>query len=94
MTPGAVVAQLQQANARGDAGSFSRDNQEFAVEAGRFLGTAADSQQIVVAVAKGVRRTCGMWLRRLTTVLRNQRITFFTPTVRRQKAAHAGIIRR
>ena len=33
MTPGAVVAQLKQANARGDAGSFARDNQEFAVEA-------------------------------------------------------------
>src|SRR5271167_4949526 len=53
MTPGAVVAQLQQANARGDAGSFSRDNQEFAVEAGRFLGTAADLQQIVVGVYHG-----------------------------------------
>ncbi|MFI5118312.1 MAG: efflux RND transporter permease subunit [Terriglobales bacterium] len=50
MTPGAVVAQLQQANARGDAGSFARDNQEFAVEAGRFLGTASDLQQIVVGV--------------------------------------------
>jgi len=53
MTPGAVVAQLQQANARGEAGSFSRDNQEFAVEAGRFLGTAADLQQIVVGVSQG-----------------------------------------
>jgi multidrug efflux pump subunit AcrB len=53
MTPGAVVAQLQQANARGDAGSFARDNQEFAVEAGRFLGTANDLQQIVVGVHQG-----------------------------------------
>ena len=53
MTPGAVVAQLQQANARGEAGSFSRDNQEFAVEAGRLLGTAADLQQIVVGVSQG-----------------------------------------
>src|SRR5271166_4359770 len=53
MTPGAVVGQLQQANARGDAGNFSRDNQEFAVEAGRFLGTAADLQQIVVGVSHG-----------------------------------------
>src|SRR6516165_5681441 len=42
MTPGAVVAQLQQANARGEAGGFSRGNQEFAVEAGRFLGSVAD----------------------------------------------------
>ncbi len=53
MTPGAVVAQLQQANARGEAGSYSRDNQEFAVEAGRFLGTASDLQQIVVGVYQG-----------------------------------------
>src|SRR5271166_2260579 len=53
MTPGAMVAQLQQANARGDAGSFSRGNQEFAVEAGRFLGAAADLQQIVVGVRSG-----------------------------------------
>ena len=52
MTPGAVVAQLQQANARSDSGSFSRGNQEFAVEAGRFLGTAADLQQIVVGVSQ------------------------------------------
>ena len=53
MTPGAVVAQLEQANARGDSGSFARDNQEFAVEAGRFLGTANDLQQIVVGVHQG-----------------------------------------
>src|SRR6516225_2286557 len=50
MTPGSIVAQLQQANARGDAGSISRDNQEFAVEAARFLGTTADLNQIVVGV--------------------------------------------
>ncbi len=53
MTPGAVVAQLQGANARSDSGSFARDNQEFAVEAGRFLGTASDLQQIVVGVHDG-----------------------------------------
>jgi multidrug efflux pump subunit AcrB len=53
MTPGMVVGQLQQANARNNSGSFSRDNQEFAVEAGRFLGTAADLQQIVVGVHAG-----------------------------------------
>ncbi len=53
MTPGAVVEQLKQANARGDAGSFARDNQEFAVEAGRFLGSANDLQQIVVGVHQG-----------------------------------------
>ena len=53
MTPGAVVGQLEQANARGEAGSFSRGNQEFAVDAGRFLGTASDLQQIVVGVSQG-----------------------------------------
>jgi len=53
MTPGAVAGQLQQANARSDAGSFARDNQQFAVEAGRFLGTATDLQQIVVGVYQG-----------------------------------------
>jgi len=53
MTPRAVVAQLRQANARDVAGSFARDNQEFAVEAGRFLGTANDLQQIVVGVHQG-----------------------------------------
>ena len=53
MTPAAVTAQLEQANARGESGSFSRGNQEFAVEAGRFLGTAADLQQIVVGVSQG-----------------------------------------
>src|SRR5271157_3811683 len=53
MMPGTVVAQLQQANARGEAGSFAQGNQEFAVEAGRFLGTAADLQQIVVGVSQG-----------------------------------------
>src|SRR5271166_4419469 len=53
MTPGAVVAQLRQANSRGDSGSFARDNEEFAVEAGRFLGTANDLQQIVVGVHQG-----------------------------------------
>ncbi len=53
MTPGAVVTQLEGANSRSDSGSFSRGNQEFAVEAGRFLGTAADLQQIVVGVHAG-----------------------------------------
>ncbi len=53
MTPGAVVGQLQQANERSGSGSFSRDNQEFAVEAGRFLGTAADLQLVVAGVSQG-----------------------------------------
>ena len=53
LTPNAVVSQLQQANSRGDAGSFSRGNTEFAVEAGRFLDTASDLNQIVVGVYQG-----------------------------------------
>src|SRR5271165_3842060 len=46
MTAGAVTAQLQQANTRGGAGSFAHDNQEFEVEAGRFLGKADDLKQV------------------------------------------------
>ena len=53
MTAGAVSAQLQQANARSLAGSFAQNNQEFQVEAGRFLGTADDLKQVVVGVAHG-----------------------------------------
>ncbi len=53
MTAGAVTAQLQQANARSLAGSFAQGNQEFQVEAGRFLGSADDLQQVVVGVAQG-----------------------------------------
>ncbi|HTM39510.1 MAG TPA: efflux RND transporter permease subunit [Terriglobales bacterium] len=48
LTPGAVVGQLQQANSRGIAGSFARDNQEFQVEAGRFFTRTEDLQQVVV----------------------------------------------
>jgi multidrug efflux pump subunit AcrB len=53
MTPGVIISQLQGANTRSDSGSFARDNQEFAVEAGRFLGSAADLQQIVIGVHQG-----------------------------------------
>ncbi len=53
MTAGAVVGQLQQANARSISGSFAQDNQEFEVEAGRFLGTADDLKQVVVGVYQG-----------------------------------------
>ncbi len=53
MTAGAVTAQLQQANARGIVGSFAHDNQEFEVEAGRFLGKADDLKQVVVGVYQG-----------------------------------------
>jgi multidrug efflux pump subunit AcrB len=53
MAAGAVVAQLQQANARSISGSFAQDNQEFEVEAGRFLGNADDLKQVVVGVYQG-----------------------------------------
>ena len=53
MTAGAVTAQLQQANTRGGAGRFAHDNQEFEVEAGRFLGKADDLKQVVVGVYQG-----------------------------------------
>jgi multidrug efflux pump subunit AcrB len=53
MTAGAVTAQLQQANSRAIAGSFARGNEEFEVEAGRFLGKADDLKQVVVGVFQG-----------------------------------------
>jgi multidrug efflux pump subunit AcrB len=53
LTPGAVVGQLQSANTREQAGSFSRDNREFQVEAGLFFQRAEDLQQVVVGVHGG-----------------------------------------
>jgi multidrug efflux pump subunit AcrB len=53
MTAGAVTAQLQQANRRAIAGSFARGNEEFEVEAGRFLSKADDLKQVVVGVYQG-----------------------------------------
>ena len=53
MTAGAVTAQLQQANSRAIVGSFARGNEEFEVEAGRFLGKADDLKQVVVGVYQG-----------------------------------------
>jgi multidrug efflux pump subunit AcrB len=50
LSTGAVVAQLQGANARGAAGSFARNNNEFQVEAGSFFKSAQELQQVVVAV--------------------------------------------
>jgi multidrug efflux pump subunit AcrB len=52
-TPAAVVGQLQSANSRGQAGSFSRDNREFQVEAGKFFTRVEDLQQVVVGVHAG-----------------------------------------
>ena len=50
---GQVVNAVQGANSRAEAGSFAQDNTEFQVEAGRFLNSAADLQQVVVAVKNG-----------------------------------------
>ena len=51
--PAAVASQLERANSRSQAGSFSAGNQEFQVEAGRFLNSADDLRQVVVAVRDG-----------------------------------------
>ena len=53
LTPGAVTAQLGNANTRGLAGSFARDNREFQVEAGTFFTRVEDLQQVVVGVHAG-----------------------------------------
>ena len=50
LTPYSVVGQLQSANSRGQAGSFSRDNREFQVEAGVFFTSLDDLRQVVVGV--------------------------------------------
>jgi multidrug efflux pump subunit AcrB len=53
LTPNSVVGQLQAANSRGEAGSFSRDNREFQVEAGSFFSSLEDLRQVVVGVHGG-----------------------------------------
>src|SRR5215467_5768361 len=53
LTPGAIVAQLQNTNSRGQAGSFARDNREFQVEAGTFFATLEDLHHVVVGVHAG-----------------------------------------
>jgi multidrug efflux pump subunit AcrB len=50
---GQVVDSIQGSNVRADAGSFSQANTEFKVQAGRFLDSSADLQQVVVAVREG-----------------------------------------
>lgn len=50
---GQVVDAIHGSNFRAEAGSFSQANTEFQVEAGRFLNTSADLQQVVVAVKNG-----------------------------------------
>ncbi len=53
LTPGAVVSQLQNANTRGQVGSFARDNREFQVEAGAFFTGIEDLRHVVVGVQAG-----------------------------------------
>src|SRR5215471_11420672 len=53
LTPGTVVAQLQNANTRAQAGSFSRENKELQVEAGVFFTSVDDLRQVVVGVHSG-----------------------------------------
>ena len=48
-----LSGKLEAANQRVHAGSFARDNQEFQVEAGRFLSSPEDLQQVVVGVHSG-----------------------------------------
>ncbi|MBZ5525700.1 MAG: efflux RND transporter permease subunit [Acidobacteriia bacterium] len=50
MTPGEVVSRLQAANVRGQAGSFSRGNREFELEAGAFFARVQDLEGAVVGV--------------------------------------------
>jgi multidrug efflux pump subunit AcrB len=50
---GEVTNTIRGSNTRADAGSFAQGNTEFQVEAGRFLESAADLQQVVVAVKNG-----------------------------------------
>jgi multidrug efflux pump subunit AcrB len=53
LTPSTVVAQLQGANRRSQAGSFSRDNRELQVEAGIFFTSIDDLRQVVIGVHSG-----------------------------------------
>jgi multidrug efflux pump subunit AcrB len=50
LTPAQVVNQLQAANVRDKAGSFSSGNREFQVEAGYFFTRAEDLEQVVISV--------------------------------------------
>jgi multidrug efflux pump subunit AcrB len=53
LTAGMVVDRLQDANSRGEAGSFARDNREFQVEAGMFFTRADDLRRVVVGIHSG-----------------------------------------
>ncbi|MGE0407060.1 MAG: efflux RND transporter permease subunit, partial [Candidatus Korobacteraceae bacterium] len=53
LTPAEVVDRLQHANNRAASGSFGNRNEQFQVEAGRFLGSATELARVVVAVRAG-----------------------------------------
>jgi multidrug efflux pump subunit AcrB len=53
LTSATVVSRLQQANSRGQVGSFARDNHEFQVEAGLFFDSVADLGEVVVGTHAG-----------------------------------------
>ncbi len=53
MSPAAIVAKLQAANARVEAGQFAADNQQFRVDAGDFFQRKEDVEQVVVGVDHG-----------------------------------------
>ena len=52
-TPAGVIASLQAANARVEAGQFASGNQEFGVDAGNFFERKEDLEQVVVGVYAG-----------------------------------------
>jgi multidrug efflux pump subunit AcrB len=53
LAPGEIVARLQQDNQRRESGTLVRGNEEFAVEAGKFLTRGEDLNNVVVGVSGG-----------------------------------------
>jgi multidrug efflux pump subunit AcrB len=53
ISPAAIVAHLQAANASVQAGSFSENNQEIRVDAGNLFTSRADLESVVVAIDHG-----------------------------------------
>src|SRR6266511_924260 len=53
VAPGAVLAALGESNRALRVGSFARDNREYLVDAGSFLGEAGELGQVVVGVSRG-----------------------------------------
>ena len=58
LTPGAIVGQLENANSRGQAGSFARDNHEFQVEAGTFFTSLKTCVRLWSGFTPGAPSTC------------------------------------